>query len=427
MSKNHKKKQLPDVDLFIHLTRSIMKAVNVTKAVHVMQAVKYSVGIDLSKEDFKACMGLINTGQQVSIKASSSFANTPAGFACFVSWVAKHARQDLPLSYVMEATGIYYEQLAYFLFSKGLSVSVVLPTKAKAYLESLGHKSKTDALDARGLAYMGAQQNLPLWQPVSEQIYQLRALSRLLESLQAQRTMLTNQIHALTHSMYGVKEALQSLAQLVKAINKQIESLQGQIQKLIGEDAFLSDKYEKISAIKGVGLLTFAAIVSETNGFALIENQSQLVSYAGYDVVENQSGQHAGKRKISKKGNSHMRRAMHMPALQVVRYKQGSFAAVYERVYQRTGVKMKAYVAVQRKLLCLIYALWKKDTAFEAEYHLKKISENQEPKPLFAVVFEKNQAPGQATKKVAPLSRATQDELPVNLSPEALFAVEQIY
>ncbi|MEO0332589.1 MAG: transposase [Bacteroidota bacterium] len=56
------------------------------------------------------------------------------------------------------------------------------------------------------------------------------------------------------------------------------------------EDEQLKAKYEKISPIKGIGLLSFAVIIAETNGFALFNNQCQLVSYAGYDVVENQSG-----------------------------------------------------------------------------------------------------------------------------------------
>lgn len=45
------------------------------------------------------------------------------------------------------------------------------------------------------------------------------------------------------------------------------------------------------------------------------------------------------------------------------------FVNLYERVYKRTGVKMKAYVAVQRKLLCTIYALVKKKEKFEPNYN----------------------------------------------------------
>jgi hypothetical protein len=84
--------------------------------------------------------------------------------------------------------------------------------------------------------------------------------------------------------------------------------------------------------------------------------------------VENQSGKHVGKTKISKKGNSRIRRILYMPALSAVRWKVKVFADLYERVYQRTGIKMKGYVAVQKKLLTTIYALWKNDSAFDPNY-----------------------------------------------------------
>ena len=53
--------------------------------------------------------------------------------------------------------------------------------------------------------------------------------------------------------------------------------------------------------------------------------------------------------------------------------------------FEKTKIKMKAYVAIQRKLLCLIYALWKNDSAFDPEYLTKSPSGNQDPKLLFSV------------------------------------------
>ncbi len=60
-------------------------------------------------------------------------------------------------------------------------------------------------------------------------------------------------------------------------------------------------------------------------------------------------------------GNSHIRRLLFMPAFNVVKYHVVPFADLYERVYNRRMIKMKAYVAVQRKLFILIYTLWKKN------------------------------------------------------------------
>ena len=54
-----------------------------------------------------------------------------------------------------------------------------------------------------------------------------------------------------------------------------------------------------------------------------------------------------------------------MPAFNVVRLQQTSFKNLFERIYQRTNLKMKGYVAVQRKILVLIFALWKKNEKYD--------------------------------------------------------------
>ena len=180
-------------------------------------------------------------------------------------------------------------------------------------------------------------------------------------------------------------------------------------------------KAERILAIKGVGLKTLAVLLAETNGFATFENQGQLVSYSGYDIVENQSGKRAGKTRMSKKGNAHIRRAMHLPAFGAVRWKEPAFAALYDRLIARGKTKMQAYVAVQRKLLILIWALWRKDEAYNPRFGQEEniASGNEEPEPLFSLCSEGDE------KEVAPaVARATQDERQCNKSPEALFSLQ---
>ena len=103
-----------------------------------------------------------------------------------------------------------------------------------------------------------------------------------------------------------------------------------------------------------------------------------------------------------------------MPALTTVRWEETVFKNLYDRVYSRTKIKMKGYVAVQKKLLIMIYVLWKKDVAFDPDFH-KIISENEEVKHLFSTSFE------EAAKKVGRKNLPTQDELPHNESAEALF------
>jgi transposase len=269
-------------------------------------------------------------------------------------------------------------------------VSILLPNKAKHYLMSLGHKSKNDQMDALGLARMGLEQQLPLWQPLSKNIYQLRLLTRQHQRLQELKTQSLNQQHALACSQLSDAFLVKQLDQLIKLYDRQLKEVKKALKTLIQEDEPLQRKVERLCAIKGFGLLSVATLVAETNGFTGFDNQRQLVSYAGYDVVENQSGKRVGKTRISKKGNSRIRRIVHLPALNAVRYQEPTCEALYQRVMQRTAFKMKAYVAVQKKLLTLAFALWKTNTDYDPNYTENKAKE---------------------LKKIVPTSGTTQDQL----------------
>jgi hypothetical protein len=148
-------------------------------------------------------------------------------------------------------------------------------------------------------------------------------------------------------------------------------------KNLIDSDEVIKQKVSNICKIKGIGILTAATILAETNGFELFKNYKQLVSYAGFDIVERESGTITGKTKISKKGNGHIRRALFMPAFVAVRYNEKPASDLYNRTIEKHGIKMKSYVAVQKKLLVLIYHIWKKNEEYDSNY-LQKITQHQE-------------------------------------------------
>ena len=388
-----------------------------------------NVGVDVSKDSLDVVFSTLDMERRVRVKASRKFSNTPAGFRQLQRWVESKRTAEVELRVLMEATGVYYEQLAWFLHQQRYQVSVILPTKAKRYLQALGNKSKNDRIDAKGLARMGLEQLLPLWQPLSENIYQLRLLTRQLEDFTNQRTVFFNQLHALGHSAFAVKQVEKSLKKMVRTLDKSIQELEEAIRELIYQDPLLAERVEKILAIKGVGLKTVAVLIAETNGFATFERQGQLVSYAGYDVVENQSGKRSGRTRISKKGNAHIRRAMHMPSLGAVRCKEPALTALYERLLARGKTKMQAYVAVQRKLLVLVWSLWRKNQVYDPLYGQRQQQAQEDIQSLEAGaslsgVSEADKKPTAAEKEIAPaLARATQDEHPVPVGPGALFQV----
>ena len=352
---------------------------------------KYSLGIDISKKDIHACLSVIDAKQQVKVKASTKFSNAPYGFKNLISWIARHQKEtNVPLVITMEATGVYYENCALFLSKADFNVAVVLPNKAKNYMKAVGLKTKNDKIDAAGLARMGAEQSLELWQPLDEFFYTLRTLTRHHQSLQELKTNVNNQLHADQHSIYSSKTVIKQLKKLIKGLDKQLDEVEQEIHKHLYSNDKVAQKVAHITEIKGLGYMTVATILAETNGFTLFRSIPQIVSYAGYDVIENQSGSHTGKTKISKQGNSHIRRAMHLPAFNMIRYDVGNFKPFFERILAKHNQKMKAYVAVQKKLLVLIYTLWKKNEAFRPNAKVKTFG-NEDTESSFALAYGQNE------------------------------------
>jgi transposase len=330
---------------------------------------KYSVGTDMGKDQFDACISVIDREQNVRPIAQHKFNNKPSGYKEFVEWQARKCKLPIPVVFAMEATGVYYERLAWYLHRRDFYISVVLPNKARKYLQSIGLKSKNDKIDAVGLAQMAAEQRLSTWRAPDETIIQLRDITRQRESLQVTRTRINNQLSSYRCGEFVNHAIVKNYQKIITLLDEQIKATEKMINEKINSNSRLKERVDNILEIKGISKITVATVIAETGGFELFMNQKQLVSYGGYDVVENQSGKHVGRTKISKKGNAHIRRTLHMPALNVVRYGEPVFCNLYNRVYGRTKIKMKAYVAVQRELLCLIYTLWKKNEKYIRNYN----------------------------------------------------------
>ena len=341
--------------------------------------VKYSVGLDVASKKIDICMSIIDSNQNVKVVSSKSFLNTISGFKDMELWIAKNYKEkDVPLVLCMEATGVYHENCALYFSERKYKTSIILPNKAKHYFISLGLKSKNDSIDAKGLARMGAEQRLDLWQPMGKFFYELRQYTRQYQNLQEQKTVFNNQLHALEQSMFKSKAMIKQQKDSLKLFDKQIKQLIELMKNLIDSDQVIKEKVANICKIKGVAILTASTILAETNGFELFTNYKQLVSYAGFDVVERESGTSTGKTRISKKGNSHIRRALFMPAFSAVMHKEKAVIDLYNRTFEKHGIKMKSYVAVQKKLLVLIYHIWKKNEAYDPNYRINIQEEEQE-------------------------------------------------
>lgn len=338
------------------------------------KVLKQVVGIDMGMESFFACYQVKDQQEHVVIKGTKSFKNNSKGMEEFLSWCKKREKATAPQTiYVMEATGVYYENLAYFLYENDQKVSVQLAQKLTYFAKSNNLKTKTDKVDSKMIATFGIEKALgtsDLWTPPSKEFKVIRDLSREHTSLKKDLTAAKSQLHAMDHAHQTYKKVIAIKKQMISFYEKQLEIIEKELKKLIKADEQLSKKIQNIEAVKGLGFITIIKVISEVNGFLLFTNIRQLVSYAGLDVVEKESGKYKGKTKISKKGNARIRSALYMPAVTAATHNI-NLKGFYERVNENRTVKKHGVVAVMRKLLILIYTLWKKEERYIVDYQLR--------------------------------------------------------
>jgi transposase len=340
--------------------------------------VKQVVGIDVAKNELVICVGRMFDDWIPALYAGKTFANTPQGFAALKTWVNGRIDSTVPVLYVMEATGVYHESLAYYLDDNQLQVSIVLPNKISNYIKTLEIKTITDRTAAEAITKFGLERSLNLWSRPSSVFRELRQLTRERDQLMADRTLALNQLHAEEAQAYPSKASVARMKARIKLMEKQIDQIEAEIKDLLKNNAKVKEDVQLMTSITGIGLITAVTALAETNGFDLIRNKRQLASYAGFDVKEKLSGTSVkGKPRISKKGNRYLRKAMYMPSLAAVRC-SGKHKDVYNRLVQRHGIRMKALVAIQRKLLEMMYIVHKTGKPFDKTYHLALSQPKQE-------------------------------------------------
>jgi len=111
-----------------------------------------------------------------------------------------------------------------------------------------------------------------------------------------------------------------------------------------------------ILSIKGIGEATAAGLIGEVGDFRQFKTISEITKLAGMDLFEISSGKHKGKRRISKRGRPLLRKLLFCAAIHMVS-KVGIMRQEYQRYIQRGMLKMKALIAIARKLLRIIFAL----------------------------------------------------------------------
>lgn len=340
-----------------------------------MIVLKQVLGIDVAQKELVVTLGRMVEDLSIELYAHKVFKNNEKGFISLLEWVEKLTNSEKKVQFVMEATGVYHQKFAYFLDEKQLEVCVVLPNKISNYMRTLDNKTITDKTCSKAIAQFGLERKLDLWHRPKSIYRNLQQLTRERDQIVFERAMVKNHLHAEKSEAEPNESSLSRINTRIKFLNGQEKEIKKEIANWISTDVNLKQEIENICTIPGIGELTAVIILAETNGFELIRNKRQLTSYAGLDVKEKQSGTSVkGKPRISKSGNRHLRKAMHLPGLTAVRW-DDNFRDLYARIVSKNGIKMKGLIAVQRKLLEMTYTIFKHKCSYEKQYEAKRINQ----------------------------------------------------
>src|SRR5512136_3273642 len=127
----------------------------------------------------------------------------------------------------------------------------------------------------------------------------------------------------------------------------------------------------KLLSIKGLGVVSVAGIIGEIGDFKKFKTRSEIMKLAGFDLFEISSGKRKGQRRISKRGRSLLRKILFYAAIQMIR-KNGIMCNYYARLTGRGMERMRALIAVSRKLLRIIHAIVRDNRDYVEQYEVSE-------------------------------------------------------
>lgn len=302
------------------------------------------IGVDVAKESVVvAC-------------AAGSFAPKPIANhrAALRSWLS-----SLPAGsrIGLEATGRYHRLLADLAHELGFTVFVLNPKDTYHYAKGLGRRGKTDRLDAQMLARYVAKEHDD-FHPYVPATTEQQAIDRLLKR-RARITVLKVALRAtgedLVECRAQVKGVLHRLELLIARIDFHLKALVEASQNH-------RESQKRLQTIVGVGPVVS---VSLTNTFCRIpfRNGDAFIAYTGLDPRPMDSGQKIGRRRLSKRGPSELRRLLFTAAMSAAR--TATWKPTYERYRSRGLPSTAALVILARKLARVAWSIHHHQTTFD--------------------------------------------------------------
>jgi transposase len=314
------------------------------------------VGIDVGAKKLVAAAG--------KVRVAAEYANTPAGRGRLI---ARLRTAKGPVRAVLEATGIYFLDLACELVEAGIAVMVINPKAAHHFAEALLQRRKDDPVDAAMLREYGERMAFAPWMPPGKALFQLRALGRQAGGLGKAIAAAKNELHAAQATALASPVGVAVLTRRIAHDEALIEELLAEARRLAAADPVLERRLELADSIPGVAEKSAILLLGELALLPAAMSARQWTAQAGLDVREERSGTSLNRRpRISRRGNKRLREALFHPAMAAVRCCPQA-RAFADRLIGRGLTPMQAIVAVMRKLLHALHALWRRNETFDAD------------------------------------------------------------
>jgi len=321
------------------------------------------IGIDVSKNKLDCALIDHLNVDKLKFKVVS---NSEVGFIALIDWLSKHVKTTVSDYHcVMEATGVYHEQLADCLFNMGAKVSIVNPAHIKYYGKSLGVRSNNDKKDSVVIARYGLTQKPMIWQPETHEIKVLKALASRLDAIEKDILREKNRYEKSSSNPCS-DTILESIQKMLAVLNEEKTSLERLIDTHINQHIYLKTNYALLQTIPGVGPVVsrYMLIVIGSRSF---KSASQCAAYIGLVPIQNESGSSLrGRSRISKAGNPVIRAKLYMAAISALQHNP-DIKIQNQRLLKNGKSKMSALCAAMRKLVHICFGVIKHQEPYQVQ------------------------------------------------------------
>lgn len=317
-----------------------------------------SLGLDVGKTKLSVSL-LIDRARKAKRK---TVPNTPEGFEALGQWLIQQKVDKVHAC--LEATSTYGFAVARWLHSQGHDVTIANPKQIKSFGESLMIRTKNDEVDGDLIALFCWERRPKLWTPPAPEIEMLQGLCRRLDALDQMRTQEKNRLDTADPSL---KPDIEAHIQFIET--QQAEILK-KIHDHIDRHPHLKEQRDLLTSIPGIGNKTAAILLAEIGDLSLFSSARQLAAYAGLTPSEHSSGSSIHKKpRLSKLGNSRLRKALFMPALASIQHNE-VIKVFRQRLLDSGKPKIKIVGAIMHKLLRFAFGVLKSALPFDPARHL---------------------------------------------------------